>query len=78
MAPRCKDCKFPLPIGMGKNGKGEEVPVNLCRRFPPQLAVNGSSTYPVVSDDEWCGEFQSLVKVMPKTAKPKPKAKRTR
>lgn len=72
MAPRCADCKYPLPVGMGKNGKGEDVPVNVCRRFPPHITVSGSSSFPVVGDDEWCGEFQLMVKPNP-TAKPKPK-----
>ena len=63
MAACCKDCKFPLPLpGMGRNAKGEEVHVSLCRRFPPQIAVNGASTFPVVADTEWCGEFQLLTR----------------
>lgn len=63
MAPRCSDCKFSkLLPNKGRNGDGHEVIVHLCRRYPPQVMVNGQSTYPVVGDDEWCGEFQRLVK----------------
>ena len=75
MVMRCKDCEFTMPIGMVRNGNGEETPVNICRRFPPQLNVSGSSTFPIVADGEWCGEFKPKAK--PKApVKPKPARKR--
>lgn len=70
MAPRCSDCRFSKPLpNKGRNGDGHEVVVHLCRRHPPQVMMNGQSTYPVVGEDEWCGEFRLLTKLT------KPKSK---
>lgn len=74
MAPRCKDCKFSrLLPNKGRNGDGHEVSVNLCRRYPPQLEPRGSS-FPIVPDDDWCGEFKAMVNPKP-AAKPKKRTK---
>ena len=47
----CKDCKFFLAC---------EDAQGLCRRFPPQVAINqdGSfAVFPPMTNQGWCGEF---------------------
>jgi hypothetical protein len=50
----CAACKFFVKNGQYDAGQ--------CRRFPPQLVVEGHDDtrtfFPYVDADEWCGEFQ--------------------
>lgn len=63
----CKGCAYFEPTGEGRDGQGNAVPVGTCMRYPPQITVNGPSSFPVVgADTSWCGEFR---------AKPKPTTK---
>lgn len=55
--PSCSDCKY-LSVSFHLNptsGGG------FCRRFPAQIVHVGDeilATFPWMSADEWCGEFQ--------------------
>lgn len=55
----CGTCSFHDPApAPGKNGLGEEVTVGFCMRYPPQITVQGASSYPTVgSETNWCGEY---------------------
>ena len=49
----CGNCRF---IRFGSS-----LEVGFCQRFPPLLSdADGEMafTFPVVTDDEWCGEYQ--------------------
>lgn len=52
---RCGSCRFFLP----NKDSNPKDPVGLCRRYPPQVVGAGDEfTSPVVSDLDWCGEYQ--------------------
>jgi len=53
-AERCGACRFYL---QNKDSNPKD-PVGLCRRYPPHAGDGASdSTWPDVSDLDWCGEF---------------------
>ena len=57
----CVQCSHFIPLGEGKNGKGETVHVGHCFRYPPSIAVTGGSAYPVVGAlERQCGEFSTI------------------
>lgn len=46
----CKTCDFEFYLGIDHK----------CRRFPPIVNIvdgNPISSFPVVSEDDWCGEW---------------------
>ena len=50
---RCFTCSHYAYAEMVESGKG------LCKRYPPQ-AVQGNlykSSFPVIDDTDWCGEY---------------------
>jgi len=52
---RCGPCRFYLP----NKDSNPKDPTGLCRRFPPQIMGDGDDFLrPIVSDLDWCGEFQ--------------------
>lgn len=64
---RCSACKFHEAQGEGKDGHGNPAPVGFCMRFPPQVSIQGTASFPIVgSETNWCGEFRTA----PKNAKP--------
>lgn len=51
MANDCLTCQYIWPTN------------NECRRFPPTIVITGASTrvlWPVVADDDWCGEYNPV------------------
>lgn len=56
--PCCGNCRCfapypepPLP--------GEDVPLGVCRRFPPSLpAADGGDRQPETAADMWCAEYR--------------------
>lgn len=53
-AERCGACRYYL---QNKDSNPKD-PVGLCRRYPPHAGDGASdSTWPDVSDLDWCGEF---------------------
>ncbi len=55
---RCQSCRF-YCVEQNREGAG------LCRRRPPVVPTrmgdrfsNDSAIFPVVFDDDWCGEFE--------------------
>lgn len=53
---RCGGCRFYL---RNKDSNPKD-PTGLCRRFPPQIMGDGDDFIrPIVSDLDWCGEFQA-------------------
>jgi len=54
-AERCGACRYYL---QNKDSNPKD-PTGLCRRFPPQIMGDGDDFIrPIVSDLDWCGEFQ--------------------
>jgi hypothetical protein len=52
---RCGACRFYL----ANKDSNPRDPTGLCRRLPPQIVGDGEDFLrPVVSDLDWCGEFQ--------------------
>lgn len=56
--PRCDQCRFSCQIGGA-------IEIMICRRHAPKPMAergDGDSTFdtiwPMVLDDDWCGEFQ--------------------
>jgi hypothetical protein len=57
---KCKDCQFVFAeaVDLGTNSGYVR---NRCRRYPPVMVDNGGDGnffFPVVADDDWCGEFR--------------------
>lgn len=79
MRELCETCMFHEALeGGGRDGAGNAVPVGNCMRYPPQVAVNGSSVFPVVgSSKNWCGEHVISPATIEKRATPVRKTKRT-
>lgn len=54
---RCGACRFYL----ANKDSNPKDPTGLCRRLPPQIMGDGDDFLrPIVSDLEWCGEFQPV------------------
>jgi len=51
-SPRCATCKHWCPVWYG--GKGPQMSVGVCRRYPPYLARRRLSVR--VKGDDWCAE----------------------
>jgi hypothetical protein len=52
---RCGACRFYL----ANKDSNPKDPTGLCRRLPPQIMGDGDDFLrPIVSDLDWCGEFQ--------------------
>lgn len=47
--PSCAQCQFYRISANGQNGD--------CLRFPPTLNPNSGWQYPVVQNDDYCGEY---------------------
>jgi hypothetical protein len=55
----CGTCRF-SDLMMIEDGDLGETPHLICRRMPPTMVTwedAASPTWPVVHDNEWCGEF---------------------
>jgi len=55
----CATCRFSLPT---TTPNGSEF---ICRRYPPQIKVDGVPAFPQLTIYGWCGEFQRPVTVTP-------------
>ncbi len=55
----CATCRFSLPLTLPTGAKF------LCRRYPPQIKVDGLPAFPRLTIAGWCGEFQRPVTVTP-------------
>lgn len=51
----CETCKFHLPA---RDIYGDFQESGWCRRFPPQIRADGFGVWPVVSPNQWCGEYK--------------------
>lgn len=52
--PKCVSCAFGEIEGEG----------GVCHRYPPQFVVDEGevgSAFPVVSADDWCGEYRRML-----------------
>ena len=51
----CANCRFHEPLGSNL--------LNICRRHTPRCdattVASISSTWPIVRDSDWCGEFEA-------------------
>ncbi|SDH25501.1 hypothetical protein SAMN05428952_100914 [Nitrosomonas sp. Nm132] len=52
MEEACKNCVFSDKTRFSVKGH------TLCRRFPPGGDTN---TFPIIHEDDWCGEFKEDV-----------------
>ncbi len=53
---RCLDCAFSDPI---RPLFDAQYPSNYCRRHAPRLHTHEIGAWPVVKDDDWCGEWRA-------------------
>lgn len=54
----CKECKFYLSDEYEQDGISYQTPYGHCRRYPPTRVDSYVSGFPLVEDEEWCGEFE--------------------
>lgn len=47
--PACETCLF-FQLCDGRYG--------VCRRFPPSNVIGNSHEFPIIRQDDWCGEYQ--------------------
>jgi hypothetical protein len=47
----CKNCKYFKPYS-AEDDRGE------CRKHAPIISVHGLSRWPLVREEEWCGDFE--------------------
>jgi hypothetical protein len=50
---RCGACRYYL----ANKDSNPKDPTGLCRRYPPHAGGETDSTWPEVSDLDWCGEY---------------------
>lgn len=56
VAKSCKTCKFYLMHEY--ENVAEDSDYGMCRRFPPTRVNSRDSSFPIVIDDNWCGEWK--------------------
>lgn len=54
---RCKNCRFFAPIMYEFDDTELPSDFGECRRFPPKPVPAEEQGFPVVEEDNWCGEF---------------------
>jgi hypothetical protein len=60
MTNSCANCRYFFPAGEESNRE-----IGDCRRYPPRVVQFSikegvESAHPIVSEDEWCGEWASV------------------
>lgn len=55
---KCENCKFYLTDDFEVDGITYERDFGLCRRFPPKR-IDEESGFPMVEQDDWCGEYKN-------------------
>lgn len=54
----CKDCRFSNFEEYEVEDITYKEPYGVCRRFPPHRIDSEISGFPIVDEENWCGEFQ--------------------